>query len=85
MTSVSGPLAAMAANPMFKGMSQMVEKMKEIEGFPLASSSRFSMMGQAIESGQEATRVEVGPIPPQTFDLAAIAPGYRKVDSPIGR
>jgi hypothetical protein len=37
MTSVSGPLAAMAANPMFKGMSQMVEKMKEIEGFPQAS------------------------------------------------
>jgi hypothetical protein len=85
LSSFAGPMAAMASNPMFKGMSEMAEKMKQVEGFPLASSSSISVMGRAVESGQEATRVEKGAIPASTFDLESIAPGYRKVESPLAR
>jgi len=85
ISSLAGPMAAMASNPMLKGMSEMAEKMREVEGFPLASSNRISVMGRAVESSQEATRIDAGAIPPETFDLGAIAPGYKKVDSPLAK
>lgn len=80
-----GSAASMANNPMFEGMSAMMEKMKEVEGFTLADSSTFTMMGRAMQSSREATEVREGAIPASTFDLAALAPGYEKVESPFAR
>jgi hypothetical protein len=76
-------MAAMASNPMFKGFGQLAEKMSEIEGLTLASATSAKIMGRASESSREATEVRTGPIPASEFDVAAIAPGYKKVDSPL--
>jgi len=80
-----GSMAAMANNPMFGGMSEMIEKMKQVEGFTLADSNTFTIMGRAMTSSREATEVRTDPIPASTFDVAALAPGYKKVDSPMGK
>lgn len=83
LAAFTGPMAAMAQNPMFKGFGQLADKMKEIEGINLASETSFKMMGRAIDSSREATEVKAGPIPASEFDVAAIAPGYKKVKSPL--
>ena len=83
LAAFTGPMAAVAQNPMFKGFGDIAEKMKEMEGFTLASTSTISMMGQTHNSSQEATAVKTGPIPASELDLATLAPGYKKVDSPL--
>jgi hypothetical protein len=83
LATFTGPMAALSQNPMFKGFGQLAEKMKEIEGFTLASSTSFRMMGRGIDSSREAVEVKTGPIPPAELDVATIAQGYKKVDSPM--
>jgi len=83
LASFTGPMAVMANNPMFKGFGQLAEKMKEIEGVTLADSTSVRMMGRGFESSREATEVRTGPIPPSDFDVATIAGGYKKVESPL--
>ncbi len=83
LAALTGPMAMMANNPMFKGFGQLAEKMQEIEGLTLADSTSMTMMGKGSESTREATEVRTGPIPAADFDLEAIAPGYKKVDSPL--
>ncbi len=83
MTSFAGPMAAMAGNPMFKGMGELIEKMQEIEGFPLADANSFSLMGRSMQTSREATEVRTGPIPAATFDVAALTKGYKKGKSPV--
>ena len=83
LSALTGPMAMMANNPMFKGFAQLAEKMQEIEGLTLADSTSMTMMGKGSESTREATEVRTGPIPAADFDLEAIAPGYKKVDSPL--
>lgn len=67
-------------NPMLKGIGQMAEKMKEIEGYTLAQKTRISMMGRKMESSREAVEVTPGPIPASTFEVPG---GYKKVASPF--
>ena len=81
--SVAGPAAALAANPMFKGMAKLGEEMKKIQGFSLAESTSLKMMGRNFESTKEATDVKTGAIPASAFDVASIAKGYKKVDNPV--
>jgi len=83
LASFTGPMAAMAQNPMFKGFGQLAEKMRELEGFTLADTSSFNLMGREVESSREATAVEAGPIPASEFDVASSASGYKKVKSPL--
>ena len=83
VASFQGPMAGMANNPMFKGMADIVDKMKEVQGFPLADSNTFSMMGRTVQSSREATEVRKGALPASTFDVATVAPGYKKVESPL--
>jgi len=83
LASFTGPMATMAQNPMFKGMADFAEKMKEIAGYTLADHTTVKMMGRSIETSREATEVKTGPIPASEFDVAAIAPGYKKVESPL--
>ncbi len=77
--------AGMATNPMFKGLAKLADEIKKIPGFPLAESSSMKMMGQSVDSSREATEVKKGPIPASAFDVASIAPGYKKVPHPITR
>ena len=73
----------MANNPMLKGMSKMADEMKKIEGFTIADTTSFAMMGQHMETSREATEIKKGPIPASAFDVATIAKGYKKVPNPM--
>jgi hypothetical protein len=78
-------LAGMGNSPMFKSFAKLADEMKKIQGFTLADSSSLKMMGQSIQSSREATEVKKGPIAAATFDVAAIAPGYKKVAHPLSK
>ncbi len=81
--SFAGSAAAMANNPMFKSMGKMVEEMKKIQGLSIAESTSLKMMGKSMDSSKEAVEIKKGPIPASAFDVAAIAPGYKKVAHPV--
>jgi hypothetical protein len=81
--SFAGSTGAMANNPMFKGMSKMADEMKKIEGITIAEATSVKMMGRAIDTSKEAVEIKKGPIPASAFDVAAIAPGYKKVPNPV--
>jgi hypothetical protein len=85
LASFTGPMATIARNPMFKGFGQLAEKMKELEGVTLADETSVRMMGRGFESSREATEVRTGPIPASELDVAAIARGYKKVESPLAQ
>ncbi len=78
-------LAGAAQSPMFRTMAKMTEELRKIQGFTLAESTSLKMMGMNLHSTREATEIRRGPIPAATFNLAAIAPGYKQVPNPITR
>ncbi len=80
-----GSLAMGAAvnSPLFKSLAKITDEMMKIQGVPLAESSSMKMLGKSIESSKEATEVKKGPIPASAFDVAAVAPGYKKVPHPL--
>ncbi len=77
MSGFSGP---MAGGPMMKNAAKLAEKMKEIQGFTLAETTSFKVMGHGTDTSKEAVEVKKGPIPAEAF---AIPAGYKKVDSPM--
>jgi uncharacterized protein DUF4412 len=77
MSGFSGP---MAGGPMMKSAAKLAEKMKEIQGFTLAETTSFKVMGHGTDTSKEAVEVKKGPIPAEAF---AIPAGYKKVDSPM--
>jgi hypothetical protein len=81
--SFAGSAAAMASNPMFKGMGKMADEMKKIEGFTIAESTSMKMMGRSMDSSKEAVEIKKGPIPASAFDVATIANAYKKVPHPV--
>jgi len=78
-TAMGGAFAGMASNPMFKGMAQIGEKMKEVQGFALAETTTVSVFGKNNTTSREAVEVKQGPIDPSVFALPA---GYKKVQAP---
>jgi hypothetical protein len=76
-------LAGMAKGPMFQSFAKLADELKKIQGFVLAESMSMKMMGHPIDSTREATEVKKGAIAASTFDVAAIAPGYKKVPHPL--
>jgi len=66
--------------PMAKGMGDMAAKMKEMRGYPMATSSSISMMGRSSGSSSEVVEVKKGPIPASAWEPPA---GYKKVDNPM--
>jgi len=81
--SFAGSASAMANNPLFKSMGQMVEEMKKIEGLTIAESTSMKVMGKSMDSSKEAVEIKKGPIPASDFDVALIAKGYKKVAHPV--
>src|SRR5207344_3428209 len=66
--------------PMAKGMGQMSEKMKDMKGFPLATTTTVSIMGHSTYTASEVTEIKKGPIPPSAWEIPA---GYTKVANPM--
>jgi hypothetical protein len=71
-----------ASNPMAKAMGPMMEKFKEMKGFPVYSSSTTSILGKTTTTVTEVAEVKKGPIPASTWEVPA---GYKKVDSPMAK
>ena len=66
----------MAKSPMGKGMSQLAEKMKEVQGFPWRRPRPLSMMRQDRQLGRGG-RGQAGA--GGSASVFAIATGYKKV------
>jgi hypothetical protein len=77
MSGFSGPAMG---GPMMKNAAKLAEKMKEVQGFTLAETTSFKVMGRGTDTSKEAVEVKRGPIPDATF---AVPAGYKKVDSPM--
>jgi hypothetical protein len=72
----------MALNPMMKGASELVEKMKQVKGIPLAETTTVKVLMKTVTSGREATEVKKGPIAASAFALPS---NYKKVESPLAK
>ena len=66
--------------PMAKGMGDMAAKMKEMRGYPLATSSSMSFMGRSSTTSSEVVEVKKGAIPASAWEPPA---GYKRVDNPM--
>jgi hypothetical protein len=77
---MSGFSAPAMGGPMMKNAAKLAEKMKEVQGFTLAETTSFKVMGHGTDTSKEAVEVKKGPIPDATF---AVPAGYKKVDSPM--
>jgi hypothetical protein len=76
-----GMKSAMATmGPMGKGIAEIAAKMKEMRGFPLASTTTSSFMGRSSHISTEVVEVKKGAIPASAWDVPA---GYRQVDNPM--
>lgn len=70
-----------AMGPMAARFEKMLESIKEIEGFPLATDVNIKVMGKDASSSSEVTGITEGPIPADVFSIPA---GYKKKKSPYG-
>jgi len=66
--------------PMAKGVTDMAAKMKEMRGYPLATSTSMSMMGHSSSSSSEVVEVKKGAIPASAWEVPA---GYKRIDNPM--
>jgi hypothetical protein len=69
-------------NPMMKGAKDLVEKMKQVKGIPLAETTTVKILTKTTTTSREATSVKTGPIDPSAFALPA---NYKKVASPLAK
>jgi len=66
--------------PMAGRFEKMLDEMKKIDGFPLATDVDMKMMGMDASSRTEVTAISNGDIPADTF---AVPAGYKKTKSPM--
>jgi hypothetical protein len=78
--SMKSAMASMG--PMGQGIAQMQEKMKEMKGLPLASSTTTTLMGKSNTDTQEVTEIKKGAIPAAAWVIPA---GYKQVESPMAK
>lgn len=69
-----------AMGPMASSFDSMRQEMEKIQGFPLASSSRTTVMGREMVTTSEVVSIERGPIPPTAWEIPA---GYTKTENPM--
>jgi hypothetical protein len=66
--------------PMAGRFEKMIDEMKKIDGFPLATDVDMKMMGIDASSRSEVIEISKGDIPNDTF---AVPAGYKKTKSPM--
>jgi len=64
------------------GISKLVARLREIEGFALASAISLRLFGRKMDSSFEAVEIKHGPVGRDIFELPE---GYQEVDSPFAR
>lgn len=70
----------MPAFPGASGFAQIADKMREIKGFQIATSTTMNLMGRKMQTTMEATEIKQGPVAAGAFDVPS---GYKKVASPF--
>jgi len=73
---------ALSAGPMAKSMAQLRDKMKDMKGLPLATTTTINVMGRTQTSSTEVTEVKRGTIPASAWEIPA---GYAKVENPMAK
>ena len=66
--------------PMATRFEKLLDELKKLDGFPLATDLDMTMMGMDASSRSEVTEIREGSIPDDVF---AIPPGYKKKKSPM--
>jgi hypothetical protein len=74
--------ASLAGTPMGKAMMAMADKLKEMKGVTLATTTNVKMMGKGMTTTSEVTEIKKGALPATAFDIPG---GYKKVDSPAAK
>jgi hypothetical protein len=69
-----------AMGPMAKAGADLAEKLKKMQGFPIASSMTMEIMGTNSSSGSEVIEVRRGSIPDSVWEIPA---GYKQVENPM--
>jgi cellobiose-specific phosphotransferase system component IIB len=72
MTSAFGPMA--------KSGAELAEKLKNMKGFPVASSTVIEVMGNKTTIESEVIEVRKGSIPASAWEIPA---GYTKIENPM--
>jgi Domain of unknown function (DUF4412) len=72
MTSAFGPMA--------KAGADLAEKMKNMKGYPVASSTAIDVMGNKSTTESEVIEVRRGSIPASAWEIPA---GYTKIENPM--
>ena len=75
-------VAMRAAGPMAKSFTDLQEKMKGMQGFPLAQTTTATFLGKTQTTTTEVTEVRKGAIPASAFEIPA---GFKQVDSPFAK
>jgi hypothetical protein len=70
------------ASPMSKMVESLQEKMKQMNGLSLATTTTTTVLGKSTTSSAEVTEIKKGPVPASAWDLPA---GYRQGPSPFKR
>jgi hypothetical protein len=71
-----------AMGPMAKSMSDLQEKMKDVKGFPMSSTTTASVLGHSTATTTEVVEVKRGTVPASAWQLPA---GYTKIDNPMAK
>ncbi|HUG52107.1 MAG TPA: DUF4412 domain-containing protein [Vicinamibacteria bacterium] len=71
-----------AAGPMGQGLADLATKMKQVKGFPLATTTTTSLMGRTMKQTMEVVEVKKGPIPASAWQVPA---GYKKIENPMAK
>ena len=66
--------------PMAKRMEKMVDEMRKLKGFPLATTMHMKMMMASVDTTTEATEVKKGPVAASVFEVPK---DYKKKDAPF--
>ena len=73
---------AMSGGSMGKSMSALQEKMKDVKGFTLASTTTVKLLGKGNTDTTEVAEIKKGPVPASAWKVPE---GYKKVASPMSK
>jgi hypothetical protein len=77
---MKGMMSAMG--PMGQSFADLATKLRQIKGFPLATTTTTTVMGRTMSQSSEVVEVRKGPIPAAAWEVPA---GYKKVDNPMSK
>jgi hypothetical protein len=78
--SMKGMMPAMG--PMGQSFADLATKLRQIKGFPLATTTTTTVMGRTMSQASEVVEVRKGPIPASAWEVPS---GYKKVDNPMSK